>query len=197
MAPAVGLTLRCACCRPLRAGPSRRYAPRLKPEPVCCRILPGSPPGAYAIRAQKETGVRWDARLRSNWLPSCNSDRTNPPKAGWEITPFFTRAYDKGSLFVRGCKPAGLAQTSKISQRRWHQHERDQERDNPILTGLRYLGVFEGESVSLPIMSSISPNSAHKVFGPNSKAGILYQWYFSSCGTSVLMLVGDLLSPWL
>lgn len=81
------------------------------------------------------------------WLPTCNTDRTNCPKTGWEITSFFTRAYDKGCLFVRGRKPTELAKISKISQRRWHQHEHDQERENPILTGLRYLRLFEQESV--------------------------------------------------
>ena len=82
------------------------------------------------------------------WLPSCNSDRTNRPKTGWEITPFFTRAYDKVALLIRGRKPAELAEISKISQRRWQQYERDRERENPGVTGLRYLRLFEDESVS-------------------------------------------------
>jgi hypothetical protein len=41
-----------------------------------------------------------------------------------------------------------LAGIAKVSQRRWHQYERDQERENPILIGLRYLRLFEQESVT-------------------------------------------------
>ena len=86
--------------------------------------------------------------VENEWLPSCNTDRTNIPKSGWELALFFTRAYDRGCLFVRGQKSVDLAEISKISQRRWRQHERDQERENPVATGLRYLRVFEDESVS-------------------------------------------------
>ncbi|MBN2448956.1 MAG: hypothetical protein JXR77_01120 [Lentisphaeria bacterium] len=41
-----------------------------------------------------------------------------------------------------------MAGIAKVSQRRWHQYERDQERESPILTGLRYLRLFEQESVT-------------------------------------------------
>jgi len=41
-----------------------------------------------------------------------------------------------------------LAQISKINQRRWRQHARDQERQNPVLVGLRYVRLFELESVN-------------------------------------------------
>ena len=41
-----------------------------------------------------------------------------------------------------------MAGIAKVSQRRWHQYERDQERENPILIGLRYLRLFEQESVT-------------------------------------------------
>jgi hypothetical protein len=51
-------------------------------------------------------------------------------------------------LFVRGTVPTELAGIAKVSQRRWDQYARDQERENPILTGLRYLRLFEQESVT-------------------------------------------------
>ena len=82
------------------------------------------------------------------WLPSCSTDRTDSPKTGWELTPVCTRAYDKVTLSVRDLKPAVLAQISKISQRLWHQSEQDQEREDPILTGMRYLRLFEDGSVN-------------------------------------------------
>jgi hypothetical protein len=41
-----------------------------------------------------------------------------------------------------------LAQISKVTQRRWHRYERDQERENPILAGMRCRRAFEDESVN-------------------------------------------------
>lgn len=68
-------------------------------------------------------------------------------KAAWEVTPYYTRAYEKGCLFVRGNKPKELAAIAKITARQWHRYQNGQKRENPILKGLRWLRVFEDESV--------------------------------------------------
>lgn len=80
-------------------------------------------------------------------LPDRNADRTSRLKTAWELTPYYSRAYSKGCLYVRGRKPKGLAQISKISARRWEQYENHCKRENPILKGLRFLRVFEQDSV--------------------------------------------------
>lgn len=64
------------------------------------------------------------------------------------MTPFFTRCFDKGRLFVRGAKPTELSETAKITARQWKVHQNDQKRENPIQTGFRYLKVFEQNSVT-------------------------------------------------
>lgn len=50
-------------------------------------------------------------------------------------------------MFIRGRKPQELAHIARITARQWAQHERDLKRDNPVLKGLRWLRVFEDESV--------------------------------------------------
>lgn len=65
----------------------------------------------------------------------------------WERTHYYTRLYEKRPFFVRGIKPKQLANESKITQRRWKQYENHVGRENPILRGMRYLRVFENESV--------------------------------------------------
>ena len=50
-------------------------------------------------------------------------------------------------MFVRGKKPKELARIAKVSARRWEQYENHCKRENPILQGLRFLRVFEQESV--------------------------------------------------
>jgi len=62
--------------------------------------------------------------------------------------PYYTRCYEKKPFFIRGRKPEELAEISKISQRQWQRYQTDQHRQNPILTGMRYLKVFEQESVT-------------------------------------------------
>ena len=85
---------------------------------------------------------------REVWLPGRNASRTNSRKLAWETTPYFSRAYNKGRLFVKGAKPKELAHISKISQRRWHRYRTDCNRENPILKGLECLRLFEDESVT-------------------------------------------------
>ena len=82
------------------------------------------------------------------WLPVRHSNRTKSLKSVAEITPYYSRAYSKGCLFVRGQKPRELARIAKISARRWHQYQNDSKRENPIHTALRFLQVFNQESVS-------------------------------------------------
>jgi hypothetical protein len=48
---------------------------------------------------------------------------------------------------MRGPKPAELADIARITARQWRQYESSGSRTNPILTGLRFLKVFENESV--------------------------------------------------
>lgn len=96
--------------------------------------------------ATEENGVIGSTE-GNNWLPDRNPYRTNSPKSVWEITPYYTSAYSRGCLFVRGEKPRELAHISKISSRKWQQYQNDLGRENPILTGLRFLRVFEQESV--------------------------------------------------
>ena len=81
------------------------------------------------------------------WLPSRYKTRTNHPKTVWERTPFYTRTYSKQRVFTRGKKPQELAHIARITSRQWAQHECALKRDNPILKGLRWLRVFEDESV--------------------------------------------------
>jgi len=51
-------------------------------------------------------------------------------------------------MLVRCEKPRELAHIAKVSTRRWEQYENHCQRENPILEGLRFLRVFEQESVS-------------------------------------------------
>jgi len=64
-----------------------------------------------------------------------------------EVTPYYTKAYEKGCLFVRGDKPRELAEIAKITARQWNRYQNSRQRENPILKGLQYLKVFEDESV--------------------------------------------------
>jgi hypothetical protein len=48
---------------------------------------------------------------------------------------------------VRGEKPRELAHILKISALRWQQYQENLDRENPILKGMRFLRVFEQESV--------------------------------------------------
>lgn len=61
--------------------------------------------------------------------------------------PYYTRRHDKRRFFVRGTKPAELAEISKITQRHWQMYENHLNRENPILIGIRFLKVFEQESL--------------------------------------------------
>lgn len=49
---------------------------------------------------------------------------------------------------MRGTLPKKLAGKSKITQRRWKKYENHISQENPITKGLRYLRVFENESVN-------------------------------------------------
>jgi hypothetical protein len=64
------------------------------------------------------------------------------------VTPYYTRCFDKGKLLVRGTKPKELAEIAKISERQWSVYQNHLSRKNPILIGLRYLKVFEQESIT-------------------------------------------------
>lgn len=81
------------------------------------------------------------------WLPSRYKSRTNHPKTAWERTHFYTRTYSKHRVFIRGQKPQELAHIARITTRQWAQYECGLKRDNPILKGMRWLRVFEDESV--------------------------------------------------
>ena len=83
----------------------------------------------------------------TDWLRGRNLASTIVVKSAWEVTPYYTRAYEKGCLFVRGDKPRELAAIAKITARQWHQYQNGRHRDNPILKGLQCLKVFEDESV--------------------------------------------------
>ena len=83
----------------------------------------------------------------TDWLPGRNLASTMSVKSAWEVTPYYTRAYEKGCLFVRGDKPKELAAIAKITARQWHRYKNGRHRDNPILKGLQCLKVFEDESV--------------------------------------------------
>jgi hypothetical protein len=50
-------------------------------------------------------------------------------------------------VFIRGRKPQELAHIARITARQWAQYESGLKRGNPILKGLRWLRVFEDESV--------------------------------------------------
>ena len=80
-------------------------------------------------------------------FPGRNPASTIAVKSAWEVTPYYTRAYEKGCLFVRGDKPRELAAIAKITARQWHQFQNGRHRENPILKGLQCLKVFEDESV--------------------------------------------------
>ena len=51
------------------------------------------------------------------WLPSRNKNCTKSVKSAWEVTPYYTRLFDKRPLFVRGEKPTELAEIAKITAR--------------------------------------------------------------------------------
>ncbi|MFA7463023.1 MAG: hypothetical protein WCY59_07770 [Anaerovoracaceae bacterium] len=68
-------------------------------------------------------------------------------KTAWEITPYYTRCYSKHRVFMRGPKPAELADIARITARQWRQYETRLKLSNPVLTGLRFLQVFENKSV--------------------------------------------------
>jgi len=80
-------------------------------------------------------------------IPGRNPASTNSLKSAWEVTPYYTRAYEKGCLFVRGDKPRELAEIAKITARQWNRYQNGRHRENPILKGLQYLRAFEDESV--------------------------------------------------
>lgn len=66
----------------------------------------------------------------------------------WEVMPFYTRCYERRPCFVRGDKPKELAEIARITERQWASYQTHIQRESPILTGLRYLKVFEQESVT-------------------------------------------------
>lgn len=82
------------------------------------------------------------------WRPGRDSSRTNPCKTAWERTPYYTRIYSAGSLFIRGEKPQELAQIAKITARQWEHYQSVNHRNNPVLQGLQWLQLFENESVN-------------------------------------------------
>ena len=82
------------------------------------------------------------------WLPVRNANRTNSARSAWELTPYYSRTCDNGRLFVRGEKPAELAHLARINGRQWRRYQNDCDREEPILKGMRFLHVFEDESVS-------------------------------------------------
>ena len=49
---------------------------------------------------------------------------------------------------MRGRKPRELAEIARITARQWEMYENHLSRENPILIGLRYLKVFEQESIT-------------------------------------------------
>ena len=69
--------------------------------------------------------------LIADWLPGRNLASTIAVKSAWEVTPYYTRAYEKGCLFVRGDKPQELASIAKITARQWHQYQNGRHRENP------------------------------------------------------------------
>jgi hypothetical protein len=95
------------------------------------------------IRAREE-----EFGFQSNWLPGGNTHRTNVLRSIWEKVPYYTRLYERRQFFVRGIKPKKLADDSKITQHRWQKYKRQTSQENPIAKGMRYLRVFESESVN-------------------------------------------------
>lgn len=92
--------------------------------------------------------VRLRLLLLLAWRPSRNSYRTNhSPKIAWERTPYYTRTYSVGPLFIRGEKPRELARIAKITARQWQHYQSVTTRNNPVLQGLQWLRLFEKESV--------------------------------------------------
>jgi hypothetical protein len=69
-------------------------------------------------------------------------------KSVWEVTPYYTRCFEKRPFFVRGKKPAELAAFARVTARQWQMYQTHLKRENPILIGLRYLKAFEQESVT-------------------------------------------------
>jgi hypothetical protein len=69
-------------------------------------------------------------------------------KSAWEVTPYYTRCFEKRTFFVCGKKPAELAEFARITARQWQTYRTHLKRENPILIGLRYLKAFEQESVT-------------------------------------------------
>lgn len=81
------------------------------------------------------------------WRPGRDSSRTNPCKTAWERTPYYTRTYSAGCLFIRGKKPQELARIAKITARQWEHYQSVNHRNNPVLQGLQWLRLFENKSV--------------------------------------------------
>ena len=81
------------------------------------------------------------------WLPGRIKTRTNSLKSVWERVAYYSRTQHKGILIVRGQRPRELGRISKISARRWKQYENDCRRENPIIKAMRFLRVFEQETV--------------------------------------------------
>jgi hypothetical protein len=69
-------------------------------------------------------------------------------KTIWERRAFYTRLIDRRPYFIRGPLPKELAAKSRVTKRRWKQYEDHIARENPISKGMRYLRVFENETVN-------------------------------------------------
>ena len=69
-------------------------------------------------------------------------------KSAWEVTPYYIRCFEKRPFFVRGKKPAELAEFARVTARQWQMYQTHLKLENPILIGLRYLKAFEQESVT-------------------------------------------------
>ena len=94
-------------------------------------------------------GIGPSVRILASYrhVPGRIKTRTNSLKSVWERVAYYSRTQHKGLLIVRGLKPKELGRISKISARRWKQYENDCKRDNPIIKAMRFLRVFEQESV--------------------------------------------------
>ena len=64
------------------------------------------------------------------------------------MTRYYSRTCSEGLPLVRGQVPAELAHLARINSRQWRQYESDCNRENAIVTGMRYLRVFDRESVT-------------------------------------------------
>jgi len=82
------------------------------------------------------------------WLPDRSKCSTSAPKTLWEVMPVYTRCYEKRRCLVRGKKPKALADANSITARQWKMYQTHLHRKSPVLTGLRYLKLFEQESVT-------------------------------------------------